>query len=647
MGKIKSQASAGAGTAVKEEVKLDTPVITQKQKEVLQKALQLGYQQIAPYEESTVTGIQFNKAYSTERRNAGKAWVEELNLYITNEIQRRADAAIKETTRMELPKSAAEKNWKKWSPEDCLANMDVAESSEEYTREMLLAYIAYHMPSLKSDAKNAGGVEPWDYVAGSMSNSINDGDVEWEPFKASEVPNTEDKPDGQQEIIEISKERVKEALRVLLSTKNTYIAMLYEKHAQYNSEFFEGALSTPVITIDKMDNRTLANYTYEGDPMAVDQHIKFNINFIALNEDWRILETLRHEMIHQWQDEVAYGKRDATDNELKMTKLPKIDVETKAIVFEDVLQRRRPKETHNNDFRLYAAIVGIPAEGPNCTGNPANMPEPQSYNRKFVCLCMASNKYRMTIYSTREVDATCNVCGTKYTEVSKATEGKTITAKVSHIEKPGQDAIQDEMGAKYTEFVRFESKTLKDGFVDEIMGGTLAEGAATAMEQGVYQKGHNAYAWGHRYWVAYSMPDGTTHKKGKAGASKPKKTPVTPVTPKVEQAPIVETPPTKPVEVQQEPPATHEEPKVEVVVTPPPARKGRGSKVVQFPTGEAQQPPAPADDGFDPQAVLDAYDAAGSIRKTADALGIPYTSLTRKITKYSIDFNAKTFKMPE
>jgi predicted SprT family Zn-dependent metalloprotease len=566
MVKIKSQASTTAKKPFTPE--LNTPVITQKQAEVLQQALELGYKiEEGTYEVATISGIQYNKAYGVDRRNAGKAWVDELRAFIKTEAERLREADD-------------------WAPED--------------------------------------GAEP-------------------------------DSQDAEQEIIEVSKERVKEALRTLLSRKNKFIAMLYEKHAEYNETFFEGALSTPVITIDKMDNRTLGNYTYEGDPMAVDQHIKFNQNFVALNEDGRIFETLRHEMIHQWQDEVAYAKRGAKDEELKMTKIPKIDPESKAIVFESELQRRRPKETHNNEFRLYAAIVNIPANGPNCTGNPANMPEPQSYNHKFACGCRATNKYPITIYSTR-LDVldmfVCQKCisegrsGKLVLMDKQRPNAKTIEVKLSHVEKPGQDAIMDEMTGKFGEFVRFPKKSLKDKFVAELSDRDVPEEHPLVLEQGVYQKGHNAYAWGHRYWVAYTMPD-----VPKSASRSSKKKPLAPPTaPQAETPPLVETPSTKAVITQQEPPATQEVEsgrKSRVAA----GKAAKKDNVVQFPAAQpvpTAVPPAPVPvDEFDPQAVIDAYAKAGSIRKAGELLGIPYTSLTRKITKYSIDFNAGTFKLPE
>ena len=51
--------------------------------------------------------------------------------------------------------------------------------------------------------------------------------------------------------------------------------------------------------------------------MGLTNHIRFNRDFIALNTEERILETLRHEMIHQWQDEVYY-EGEHTDGEVTL-----------------------------------------------------------------------------------------------------------------------------------------------------------------------------------------------------------------------------------------------------------------------------------------------------------------------------------------
>jgi hypothetical protein len=305
-------------------------------------------------------------------------------------------------------------------------------------------------------------------------------------FKDDDVP--VDTEDDDLEIIAVSQNEIKTALRSLISKGNTTIASLYELHDQYNNEFFEGRLSIPLITIEKMSNKTLGSYSPSADTAGIENHMRFNVNFIALNTDTRIAETLRHEMIHQYQDEVLYAKQARGDR----------------AGHEGM---KRPKEWHNTEFRDNAELVGIPANGKHCTGNPALMPEAKSYNRKFACGCVASNGYKMTIWSTREVDATCNVCGEEYVELKKA--GGTIVVSQSDIEKPGEDAIKIKMSVDYAQFTNFQEKA------DLTEVAKSLKKAKADYKEGIYQKGHNAYAKGIRYWIAWNMPEATKKDGGK------------------------------------------------------------------------------------------------------------------------------------
>jgi predicted SprT family Zn-dependent metalloprotease len=241
-----------------------------------------------------------------------------------------------------------------------------------------------------------------------------------------------------------------------------------------------------------MSNKTLGKYNSGHDTIGLTNHIYFNRNFIALNTGTRILETLRHEMIHQYQDEVMYEK---TDNEGKLIHGG----------------QKRPKDWHNGDFRDFAKKVDIPAIGKHCTGSPANMPEAKSYNRKFRCGCMASNGHPLTIWSTREVDAVCNVCGEPFEEVKKS--GGTIAVVLSDIEKGGQDAVEAKMQKEFKSFEKFQDKYELTEALEEV------KSAGEAYKEGIYQKGHLSYTAGFRYWLAW----GSIESKDKAAEEIPKK----------------------------------------------------------------------------------------------------------------------------
>ena len=290
----------------------------------------------------------------------------------------------------------------------------------------------------------------------------------------------------EQEVHHVDMDAVKKALKVLITKEESIVGMLYEKHAEYNKKFFGDLLSLPIITIERMSNKKLGTYTIDGHALKLKNHIKFNPNFIALNTEERILETLRHEMIHQLQDEILY-----TEDENEVGK----EVEIGEYL---ATKRKKPKEWHNKDFRDWAEVVGIPAIGKNCVGNPAIMPEPKSYNRKFICGCVASNGFPVTVWSTREIDATCNACGEEFMEVEKQDKrAQTIEIKKSHVEQDTSDAVFDMYEDKYDWFMRFKEKDERDTFIEKLPEGTMKE-------HGVYQKNHKMYGMGYRYWLAYT-----------------------------------------------------------------------------------------------------------------------------------------------
>ena len=466
---------------------------------------------------------------------------------------------------------------------------------------------------------------------------------------ASEDDDEEEEPDAEddhseQEIIEVSQEEVKKALKALLTTQNDMIALLYRKHDEFNKEFFNGELSIPLITIERLDNRTLGNYTYGENNIPVKNHIRFNRNFIALNTEERILETLKHEMIHQWQDEILYAPKGS--EELKTIRMARRD-ETGNITYAEAKQKKRPKEWHNKDFKEMAAVVGIPAIGAKCYGNPAKMPEPKSYNRKFTCGCVASNGYPVTIWSTRVIHAQCMVCGRPFVEIQKG--GKVIEVSMSHVEKPNTDAVHDLMKQKYRYFERFETKQKKDAFIEDLRDSERNEHPVTELEEGIYQKGHNAYQWGYRYWVAYN----TSEVNPDAGHVE-----------EVEEAPV-EKPARKKPDSKKTTDKKGTEAEDKKKTAKPAKTKG---KVVPFPVVAADEPkekePMENNEPMEanpvvsipdvpraysvenPQDIIDLYRELGTVRKVAERLGVAQSTVSARIKKYKIDFNAGTFVMP-
>ncbi len=331
-------------------------------------------------------------------------------------------------------------------------------------------------------------------------------------------------------------------------------------------------------------------------------------------------------MIHQWQDEVAYIQ--PGQEVIKEYKRWVLNEDGERIEVTE-RQKKRPKDWHNKDFKQMASVVGIPAIGNKCHGNPAKMPEPQSYNRKFICSCVASNGHPLTVWSTRAVNAICQVCEQPFREVKKG--GKIIRVEQSHVEKPGEDAIEEAHKEKYRYFKKFTSKDLKDEFIEHY--NENEEHPITEMVEGVYQKGHNAYKDGYTHWIAFNtsevLPDEV--KTPEVEIEKPKSKRKS----KVEK-------PSEPGKIEGE--ADKEKPK----------KRGRNpmKKEIEQPTVEPTEEPtakiveedkkvvASEDRSYkNKQDLIDLYKEFGSIKAVAEFFGVTSGAIIYQAKKNEIDFN--------
>jgi hypothetical protein len=200
-----------------------------------------------------------------------------------------------------------------------------------------------------------------------------------------------------------------------------------------------------------------------------------------------------------------------------------------------------------------------------------------------------------------------------FEEVVKDTRGvsETIEVKASHVEKQGQDAVMDHMLEKFKHFHRFESKQLKDAFIDDL---AQSEFPAVQLESGSYQKGHNAYGLGYRYWIAYNTTEINPDTIFQA----------------VDDTVIVE------------------EPKEEVVEELP-KPKARTRKPKAVPVVEVAEEPAPEPivetseprvwDIDNPQDLIDAYKLNPKTRAAAELFGVNQSTYIRRLQKYAIDLN--------
>lgn len=449
----------------------------------------------------------------------------------------------------------------------------------------------------------------------------------------------------EQEFIEVDQETLKKALKALLTKDkdsdrlSKRLAMLYDAWEAYNSEYFYGELSHPLITIEKMNNKTLANYTHGEDQMGITNHIRFNINFVALNTEERVLETLRHEMIHQWQDEVLYQEKGTKPRNITYMAVN----EDGELVEITIKQKKRPKDWHNKDFKDFAKVVGIPAKGDKCYGNLAIMPEPKSYNRKFTCGCYASNGYPLTVWSTRAIFATCKVCGKDYVERNK--NGQVVQVTQSHVEKPGEDAIEITYSKDFAHFARFKSKEERDEFLD-----TKAQdkkNPVTSKEEGIYQKGHNKFKEGYTHWLAYNTaeepvqvkPIDKTKAKIKTPEPEPSPTPVEPKPakpkkPRVEKPKIIDKP--KKEEPEKKKPAS-EEPKE------PPSKPKKTPKTPKEKPKMTNQPKqedkAKTERSYkNAEDLIYLYKQFGSIKGVSEYFGITPGTIIYQAKKLGVDF---------
>ena len=78
-------------------------------------------------------------------------------------------------------------------------------------------------------------------------------------------------------------------------------AKLVQWHARYNAEHFDGALETIPVRVSRRMKSRLGHYTAAGDGRSGEIAISWRH---LRRHGWQeVLDTLLHEMVHQWQDE--------------------------------------------------------------------------------------------------------------------------------------------------------------------------------------------------------------------------------------------------------------------------------------------------------------------------------------------------------
>lgn len=78
---------------------------------------------------------------------------------------------------------------------------------------------------------------------------------------------------------------------------------LYRWHGLFNQAFFEFKLQTTVISFEQRRVNNFGHYVVGRNPIGVHHNINLNAIHVGMPL-WRVLSTLVHEMVHQWETQV-------------------------------------------------------------------------------------------------------------------------------------------------------------------------------------------------------------------------------------------------------------------------------------------------------------------------------------------------------
>ena len=176
---------------------------------------------------------------------------------------------------------------------------------------------------------------------------------------------------------------------------------LYRWHDLFNKRFFDSKLNHAVLSFDRTRRDVLGHYVIERNGIGVADNI--NINFVHLRrEKWQTLETLLHEMAHQYQKSIGILKRG--------------------------------NNYHNKGFRNMMASFGFSCDNQGChTGLPKDpfvsflkehgievtkviyvKGQGRSKLKKFSCQCNPPINVRV---ASKRFSARCNHCGEDFKQV--------------------------------------------------------------------------------------------------------------------------------------------------------------------------------------------------------------------------------------
>lgn len=166
-----------------------------------------------------------------------------------------------------------------------------------------------------------------------------------------------------------------EAYEAFARGQQGIINQLYQQFRAFNQQYWSGQLPLAIIRIPShgMTRRKLGRYTRRNE-QGEEHVIEINKDFVVLNPWERVLETLRHEMIHLYLIGVV---------------------------------NEHGCKGHGKKFKAEADRVGVPCHGPRGYGNPAKMPAPRTSYAEWKCACGVTS---VRCSETRDVHAVCDCC---------------------------------------------------------------------------------------------------------------------------------------------------------------------------------------------------------------------------------------------
>lgn len=198
-----------------------------------------------------------------------------------------------------------------------------------------------------------------------------------------------------------------------------------------NTDFFEGKLPTPVITVIP-SAKSYAHYTtYNAWSTASGAKREINIASGTLDRPLEnIIASLLHEMTHMWNDLILHEqdvsgssgayhnrvfKREAEKRGLTITRSDKYGWSTTQpndTLIEWLCEHEELREIEMNRTQLFTpATVGVGARTTNRTTTVKPPRDSNSHHRRYVCPCC-----KTVIRATKQINIMCIDCKEVFTE---------------------------------------------------------------------------------------------------------------------------------------------------------------------------------------------------------------------------------------